>query len=200
MALLAFPAGMRITGGAARGIPLQVPRGNKVRPATDSLRQALFSSLSPLLPKARFLDLFAGSGSYGLEAFSRGATSGIFVEKEAKTANCIRKNIAAVCRSSGQNPSALRVVVDDALKWMPHNEEAFPDLIFIDPPYEIITELAPALFRHLSMITNRQKPLIIFETPGEITLTPENWTLVKRLGKGARHQPTLSIFSKSVLP
>jgi len=57
---------MRITGGQARGIPLNLPKGDAVRPATDALRQAVFSSLAMRVPGATFLDLFAGSG--GLRA------------------------------------------------------------------------------------------------------------------------------------
>ena len=70
---------MRICGGAARGITLRVPKGDLVRPATDGMRQSLFSSLGARVPDARVLDLFAGSGAYGLEAVSRGARAGMFV-------------------------------------------------------------------------------------------------------------------------
>jgi len=70
-----------------------------VRPATDGLRQAVFSSIAARVPGAQFLDLFAGSGAYGLEALSRGAAGGIFVEKNAKAAGCLRHNLAAVCKS-----------------------------------------------------------------------------------------------------
>ena len=59
---------MRISGGRARGIPLKVPRGADVRPAMDKLRQGVFSSLGERVVGARFLDFFAGTGSYGLEA------------------------------------------------------------------------------------------------------------------------------------
>ena len=93
---------MRISGGLARGIELSVPKGDAVRPATDGMRQAVFSSLGPRVAGARFVDLFAGSGAYGLEAFSRGASGGTFVEQNAKAAACLRKNIAAVCRSLGK--------------------------------------------------------------------------------------------------
>ena len=68
---------MRISGGAARGIQLAVPKGDAVRPATDGMRQGVFSSLAGLIPGAQFLDLFAGSGAYGLEALSRGAAGGV---------------------------------------------------------------------------------------------------------------------------
>ena len=67
---------VRISGGAARGIELLVPKGDTVRPATDGMRQAVFSSLGARVAGARFVDLFAGSGAYGLEAFSRGASGG----------------------------------------------------------------------------------------------------------------------------
>ena len=96
---------MRISGGVARGIPLVVPKGDAVRPATDGMRQAVFSSLGARVPGAHFLDLFAGSGSYGLEALSRGAAGGIFVEKNVKAAACVRQNIAVVCKCIGRDPS-----------------------------------------------------------------------------------------------
>src|SRR6185312_3355422 len=95
------PIPMRISGGQARGIPLVVPKGDAVRPATDGMRQAAFSSLGAVVPGARFLDLFAGSGAYGLEALSRGAANGVFVEKNAKAAGCLRQNLTAVCKSLG---------------------------------------------------------------------------------------------------
>ena len=93
---------MRISGGGARGIPLRVPKGDAVRPATDALRQAIFSSLAQRVPGARFLDLFAGSGAYGLEALSRGAVGGVFVENNFQALGCLRQNVAAVCKSLGR--------------------------------------------------------------------------------------------------
>src|ERR1041384_1110867 len=105
---------MRISGGAARGIPLTVPKGDAVRPATDGMRQAVFSSLGARVVGARFLDLFAGSGAYGLEALSRGAAGGIFVEQNAKAAACVRQNIAAVCKSLGRDATGLNVLQADA--------------------------------------------------------------------------------------
>src|ERR1700712_2296679 len=92
---------VRISGGMARGIPLSVPKGDAVRPATDGMRPSVFLSLAARLPGATFLDLFAGSGAYGLEALSRGAAGGVFVERNAKAAGCLRLNLAAVCKSIG---------------------------------------------------------------------------------------------------
>ncbi|MEJ6621751.1 MAG: RsmD family RNA methyltransferase, partial [Opitutae bacterium] len=67
---------MRICGGLARGIPLLVTKGIEIRPATDANRERLFSSLGENVIDTHFLDLFAGTGSYGLEALSRGAKQG----------------------------------------------------------------------------------------------------------------------------
>ena len=93
---------MRISGGAARGIPLAVPKGDAVRPATDGMRQAVFSSLGARIVAARFWDLFAGSGAYGLEALSRGAAGGIFVERNPKAIACVKQNLGAISQSGGR--------------------------------------------------------------------------------------------------
>ena len=187
---------MRISGGAARGVPLQVPKGDTVRPATDGMRQAVFSSLASRLSGARFADLFAGSGGYGLEAFSRGAAGGVFVEKNAKAATCIRENIASVCKSTGRPAEVLKLLSVDALTWLPVQGEE-PDLVLIDPPYEIIAEVGPGLLARLAVaLATKVDPVIVFEMPGELTLEPPSgWTCVKRLGKGVR-QPTVVFFRR----
>lgn len=186
---------MRITGGNARGIPLTLPKGDAVRPATDAMRQAVFSSIASRVPGARFLDLFAGSGAYGLEALSRGAASGVFVEKNAKATACIRENIAAVCKSLARGTHDLTVLNTDVTN-VPAIGDA-PDLVFIDPPYDLIAEVAPKLFAKLTeLLASKADPVIIFEMPGEHELAPEGWTCVKRLGKG-RRQPTVCFFKRT---
>ncbi len=186
---------MRISGGQARGITLVVPKGDAVRPATDGMRQAVFSSLGARVIDARFLDLFAGSGAYGLEAVSRGAKGGVFVEQNAKAAACLRRNIEAVCKSVGREMHDLAVVQADA-RGVPAAALALgvPDLVFIDPPYELIVDLAPGLFARLSdALASKTDAMVVFEYPGELELAPVGWTLQKRLGKGAR-QPTVGFF------
>ncbi|GAB1488997.1 hypothetical protein MASR2M8_14480 [Opitutaceae bacterium] len=186
---------MRISGGVARGIPLLVPKGDAVRPATDGVRQAVFSSLAARVPGATFVDLFAGSGGYGLEAFSRGAERGVFVEKSAKAIGCLRENIRAVCKSVGRPESLLQIHLGDVLSWQPDAAQ-IPDLVFIDPPYEIISEVGPGLLARLSeLLVKQPDPLVIFEMPGEIELDAPGWNCVKRLGKGAR-QPTVAFFRR----
>jgi len=187
---------VRISGGAARGVTLQVPKGDLTRPATDGMRQAVFSSLAARLPDARFVDLFAGSGAYGLEAFSRGAAGGVFVEQNAKAAACIRKNIAAVAKSAARSEAGMNLMTTDALAWAPLAGQG-PDLVFIDPPYEIIAEVGPVLFARMTeWWPANADPVVIFEMPGDVTLEPPGWTCVKRLGKGA-HQPTTAFFRRA---
>lgn len=191
---------MRISGGIARGIPLLVPKGDAVRPATDGMRQAVFSSLGLGVADAQFLDLFAGSGAYGLEAVSRGAAGGVFVEQNAKAAACVRQNIAAVCKSVGRDPhdAAIALIQADARTVPLGPAGVVPDLVFIDPPYEIIADIAPALFARLGeALAAKPQAIVVFEAPGEIELMPEGWALLKRLGKGAR-QPTVSFFRRKV--
>lgn len=182
---------MRISGGLARGINLLVPKGDLVRPATDAMRQAVFSSLANFIPGARFLDLFAGSGGYGLEALSRGAAGGVFVEKNPKAIACLRQNLAAVAKSIGRDPSGVEIRQADAVT---SPIDAGLDIIFLDPPYEIIPDVAPALFgRFAEALAPKADALVVFEAPGELQLSPPGWTCLKRLGKGVR-QPTVSIF------
>jgi 16S rRNA (guanine966-N2)-methyltransferase len=113
------------------------------------------------------------------------------VEKDARTVEFIHRNLAAVCKSLGRTTDGLRVVTADATSTMPGE---IPDLVFIDPPYEIISEVAPRLFARLDeLLATNPDPVVIFEMPGELSLAPTGWTCVKRLGKGAR-QPTAAIF------
>jgi 16S rRNA (guanine966-N2)-methyltransferase len=187
-------ADMRISGGTARGIPLVVPKGAGVRPATDGLRQAVFSSLAAWVGGAVFWDLFAGSGAYGLEALSRGAARGIFVERHPPAVACLKRNLAAVSRSLGRDPGDVEVLTADALTWNPPGGDHTADLVFIDPPYELIAQAAPVLFARLApALAAKPDALVLFETPGEISLAPAGWECVKRLGKG-RRQPTLGVY------
>ncbi len=186
---------MRITGGNARGIPLIAPKGDLVRPATDALRQAVFSSLAGRVEGVHFLDLFAGTGSYGLEALSRGAAGGTFIERNPKAVACLRQNLTAVCKSLARDSADVSVFTLDATT-APLARGVVPELVFIDPPYEIISEVAALLFARLTeALATAVDPVVSFEMPGELELAPVGWQCVKRLGKGVR-QPTVAFFRR----
>jgi 16S rRNA (guanine966-N2)-methyltransferase len=128
----------RVIAGAAGGRRLAVPRGSATRPTSDRAREGLFGSLlSELgtLDGKRVLDLYAGSGAVGLEALSRGAKEALLVESDARAAEVIRANVAAVAI-----PGA-RVVTDRVERLLsrplPAGQHAGYDLAFADPPYAV---------------------------------------------------------------
>ena len=91
---------MRISGGIAKGIALKITRTPSLRPATEANRERLFSSLGDSIKGARVLDLFAGSGAYGLEALSRGSDYAHFVEKNRKIFYDLISNTEKVRKSA----------------------------------------------------------------------------------------------------
>ncbi len=119
---------MRVIAGEAGGRPLKAPPDG-VRPTMDIVRGAIFSSLGDLVPGARVLDLFAGSGGMGVEALSRGAASATFVESDARCVRCVRENL----RRAGAEGSVQTMDVFRFLE-LYAGEENF-DIIFADPPY-----------------------------------------------------------------
>ena len=125
---------MRIIAGEAKGRRIKAPRGRGTRPMRDFVREAVFSMLAERVQGARVLDLFAGSGSLGLEALSRGAREAVFVERAREPARIIQENLD-ILGMSGKGV-VKRVEVLEYLRKSSHGEGPF-DLIFIDPPYRI---------------------------------------------------------------
>jgi len=119
---------VRISGGDARGIKLKVPKG--ARPASERVRLAIFSSIASHIPDARVLDLFCGSGAYGLEALSRGASSGVFVDDDAAALAVCRANATAIGESGSVTVRRSRVE-----RYLARGGDGPFDLVFIDPPY-----------------------------------------------------------------
>jgi 16S rRNA (guanine966-N2)-methyltransferase len=122
---------MRIIGGEAKGRTLSFPSGSSERPTSDFLRETLFNLLGFLEDKT-FLDLFAGSGSVGAEAASRGAQEIYFVEKNIKLAEIIKRNISTC--SQDKKFIIIAKDVEHALIDFSKKRCEF-DIIFADPPY-----------------------------------------------------------------
>lgn len=121
---------MRLISGSAGGIPLEVPK-SVTRPTQDRVRQAVFSMLAEVMPEARVLDLFAGSGAFGLECISRGASSALLIEQDRRACDVIRRNIAKT------RLGAAMVRCGEVFRTMEQlrgGNEIF-DLVFADPPY-----------------------------------------------------------------
>jgi 16S rRNA (guanine966-N2)-methyltransferase len=189
---------MRITGGRARGIVLKIPARGSLRPATGYLREAVFSSLGARVFGARVLDLFAGTGAYGLEAVSRGAAHAIWVDANKAAAIAIRTNLAAVAKAMGVAlPDTLgRASEGDVFSWQPPAGTEF-DLIFVDPPYALLPQFgATLLARAGAWMAPGPAARLLLEAPGEYDpLPPPGWVLARRLGKGKR-QPNSLIFAR----
>ncbi|MEX0329872.1 MAG: RsmD family RNA methyltransferase [Puniceicoccaceae bacterium] len=184
---------MRITGGQARGIPLTTGKGKHVRPATDRMREAVFSSLGQRINEARFLDLFAGSGSYGLEALSRGASGGIFVEKHPQAVAALQQNLQAVLKSLG-NPgdTSVKVTRLDVMRFA--SEQTF-DLIFMDPPYELARTHGSQLVEKAAAVL-ASDGILVYELPGDLELPAGNWTCLRRIGKSGTNEPSTAILTR----
>ena len=125
---------VRIIGGTARGRRLKSPSSKVVRPVSVRLRQSLFSIIAGELESADVLDLYAGVGSFGLEALSRGAARCIFVERHAACAKALRANIEEL--GFGDRSKLLRTDALGALGAFAVSGDEF-DVTFVDPPYEM---------------------------------------------------------------
>ena len=118
---------MRIIAGAAKGRRLIAPDTKETRPVTDRVREAVFSIVGPWVEEARVLDLYAGSGSFGLEALSRGAQAATFVENGHNALAALRRNIETV----GLGGTVISSTVADYLG----RSTGTYDLVFTDPPW-----------------------------------------------------------------
>ena len=131
---------MRVIAGSAKGRTLDAPRGGATRPATDRIRETLFAILEPVLGDARVLDLFAGAGTLGIEALSRGSARVTFVERSAEALKTLRKNIA----STGFGDRA-DVVAANVLAFLEQRVAGPYDVVFCDPPFADVAILEVTL-------------------------------------------------------
>ena len=146
---------LKLTGGSFIGRKLYVP-DTGVRPATNLVREAVFSTLRSFFKEGmkslKVLDLFAGTGSLGLEAISRGAGMVTFVDNRTESVRSIKKNLEILEYSA-------RIVKSDVVSFLRHSRRMDYDLVFMDPPYgyykcnlvvELLTELLRRESRSLS--------------------------------------------------
>ena len=123
---------IRIIGGAWGGRRIDTPPGDDTRPATDAFRGRLINILGPDLSGVRVLDLFAGSGAFGLESLSRGAEIAVLVEKARPALDTIRRNVASL----GPEPGTAVVVAGDVYRLPEIVRTHGPfDVVIVAPPY-----------------------------------------------------------------
>ena len=120
---------MRVIAGSAKGRILKSVPGSGTRPITDRVKKALFDILGPSIARTRVLDLFAGTGSVGIEALSRGAAYATFVERERRAIRTIEENLA-ITGLAGKD----RVVQEDVFHFLARQAEQPFDIVYIAPP------------------------------------------------------------------
>ncbi len=164
------PGRIRIIGGSLRNSRLNVPELEGLRPTPERVRETLFNWLAPVIEGARCLDLCAGTGALGIEAWSRGAGDVQFVERDKRAAQALHDNLARL-KVTGAGLAVL-----DASAYLqgaarPH------DLVFLDPPFAL--GLWSGLAQQLECAGwLRTNALIYVESPrGRAPALPSNWHL-----------------------
>jgi len=135
---------MRVIGGSAGSLRLQCPRGLQIRPTADMIRETLFNSIGPRVVEAAFCDLYAGCGSVGIEAASRGACPVVLIERNRRAVVAIEANLARTGLAGAAvivRGDVRAAYADAARRWGPF------EVVFADPPYGLaqLEELARRL-------------------------------------------------------
>ncbi|MBU4485063.1 16S rRNA (guanine(966)-N(2))-methyltransferase RsmD [bacterium] len=154
---------MRVIAGKAKGRRLCGPKSDATRPALDSVKEAIFNILFDV-EGTRVLDIFAGTGSIGIEALSRGAKSAVFIENSSEAVKIIKKNLD-LC-SFSELSSILCKKAEVAIKILSKSSQSF-DLIFVDPPYnkDLVNETLSQLSK--STLLNNEAIIVVEHHPNE---------------------------------
>lgn len=155
---------MKIIAGERKGHVLTTVNGLKTRPTLSRVRESLFSIIAGDVPDSLFCELFAGTGSIGLEALSRGARRAIFVEAARDPQQCLRQNIGKL-----HYTDRAEVVNGDVYKWSIPTGNQAPDIIYADPPYD--AALIEKLVHKLEKSQLESGTLVILQTPAHFQLS-----------------------------
>ncbi len=150
---------MRIIAGKAKGRRLVAPDTPATRPVTDRVREAVFSMVGAWVEEARVLDLYAGSGSFGLEALSRGAARATFVENGNRALEALRSNIESVAIGG--------TVVSSSVEDFLSRADGEFDLVFMDPPWPQPTPTMEADLARLDRLLATGAEVIVSRRQGD---------------------------------
>ena len=162
---------IRITGGINRSRLLETPNVSTTKPTMDKVRAGVFSALGPAVERANVLDLFAGSGSYGFEALSRGAGCATFIDSSSVAVDIIKKNAAKL------NQENVTIIQGDVLTFLEQNLKEF-SIIFVDPPYklDVYEDIVKTLIRRNILSSNA---IIVLESERELNIDESLFSKVK---------------------
>ena len=175
---------VRVISGSAKGRRLIGPETRDTRPLTDRAREGVFSALAGAVRDAEVLDLYAGSGSIGIEALSRGARRVVFVEKGREALQALRANLAALGFGN------VTVVGQDVAEFLRTAKGRF-DLIFFDPPWELSTDHLALLMTQADHVAGENAELIVHRRRTDPVPDPPagwHWLTTRRYGDGVIHR------------
>ena len=177
---------MRIIAGKYKNLKINTINKTSTRPMMSRVRESLFSSINPELIDKKILDLFAGSGSLGIESLSRGAFSCLFVELSNESVEILKKNLS-------RTEEDVNVFKGDAYRWIESNDESF-DIVFLDPPFEhedkVITDL---ILKVINILNNEGLIILHRDNSSNIINLQDKLELVKKRKFG---QSILHIYKK----
>ncbi|MCK5241567.1 16S rRNA (guanine(966)-N(2))-methyltransferase RsmD [bacterium] len=181
---------MRIISGLYRGQTIKTPLGEESRPTLSRVRESIFNILMPLMEEARFLDLYAGTGSIGLEALSRGAQQVVFVEADRKPAKILQDNVDKF----DNRHLRTQVIVADAVsvvRQLGLKKEKY-DIIFLDPPYTQTEIDRWGKNQELGLLL-RPKGILLLQHAKKIAVS-ETWANLVQVRSRSYGKTTLSFF------
>jgi 16S rRNA (guanine(966)-N(2))-methyltransferase RsmD len=159
---------VRVISGTARGKRLKAPRGMDTRPITDMIKEALFNVIGNKIIAATLLDLFAGSGSVGIEALSRGAQMVIFIDNNINSVQTIRENLSNC--GFKENFELYRNDVFRAIAILDQRKIKF-DYIYADPPFTVQSIFSPLLKAIDQSSLLASEGILIIRSPRKMNLT-----------------------------
>ncbi|HYX35555.1 MAG TPA: 16S rRNA (guanine(966)-N(2))-methyltransferase RsmD [Oligoflexus sp.] len=164
---------LRLSSGFCQGMRLENP-ASVTRPTASRVRSAIWNTLQLRLPGARVLDICAGSGAVGIEALSRGASRATFVEQDKAALKALQRNLAEVERRAKNQGLTVGIQVlgkaaEQALTQCP--TEGF-DILWIDPPFAIISELLPRLVSELNRLGAEDSTLVVESDSADLEKIP----------------------------
>ncbi|KTD50381.1 putative methylase [Legionella quinlivanii] len=167
---------VRIIGGHFRGKKISFPDVEGLRPTPDRVKETLFNWLMNSLHGKRCLDAFAGSGSLGFEALSRGAAHVVFVESAKPVFEQLRKTADSI------SANGIEIIHDDTRHYLKHCKEAF-DLIFLDPPFasRLQEECIDIIAKNRILAPGG---LLYVESPEPLNLNNTQWVVLKNKQAG----------------
>ena len=175
---------MRVIAGEFRSRKLKALPGLDTRPTPDRLRETLFNILAPRIDNVTFLDAYAGTGSVGIEALSRGAERAIFVEKSRAAVEVIRENLRSLgLEDRAEVFTGKSIVVLDRLA---------ADIVFLDPPYDLQREYDESM----RVLAGRSYPFVIVQHASRFQLAAE-YASLRRVRVVKQGDNSLSFYERS---